>query len=144
MPVRLFAINNLFPSYLTKLSIIDVLVKISTSQYRESRLTLSEWQGWQDQTGFKWNLPSEFYLFAKYKDRLCREQCDQMATVSTFGHLHQRLFAQWHTKFAMVGPKISQIINKPSKFCQIVKKIPNLVTLLVNIGIGSYWDWRSD
>ena len=24
---------------------------------------------------------------------------------SSFGHLHQRKFAQWHTKFAKVGPK---------------------------------------
>ena len=40
---------------------------------------------------------------------------------SKFGHLHQRKFAQWHTKFAKVGPKICQIVNKPSKIAQDFK-----------------------
>ena len=34
---------------------------------------------------------------------------------STFGHLNQWKFAQWHTKFAKIGPKFSQIVNKSSK-----------------------------
>ena len=37
---------------------------------------------------------------------------------STFGHLHQRKCAQWHTKFATVGPKFCHIVNKLSKNAQ--------------------------
>ena len=55
---------------------------------------------------------------------------------STFGHLYQWKLAQWHTKFAKVGPRFSQIVNKPSKncprlwrFCQNGEISPNLVTL---------------
>ena len=44
--------------------------------------------------------------------------------VSTFGHLHQWKFAQKYAKFAIVGSKFCQIVNKPSKKC------PNLITLL--------------
>ena len=56
---------------------------------------------------------------------------------STFGHLYQWKLAQWHTKFAKVGPRFSQIVNKPSKncprlwrFCQNGEILPNLVTLV--------------
>ena len=31
---------------------------------------------------------------------------------STFGHLHERKFAQWHTKLAKVVPKFCQVVNK--------------------------------
>ena len=56
--------------------------------------------------------------------------------ISTFGHLHQRKFAQWHTKLAKVGLKFCQILNEPSKncprlwrYCQSGEISPNLVTL---------------
>ena len=59
-----------------------------------------------------------------------------LAYYSKFGHLHQWKLAQWHTKFAKVGPRFFQIVNKPSKNCprlwrfwQNGKISPNLVTL---------------
>ena len=58
-----------------------------------------------------------------------------LANFSTFGHLHQRKLAQGHTKFAKVGPRFSQIVNKPSKnhprlliFSRSGEISPNLVT----------------
>ena len=36
-----------------------------------------------------------------------------LAYFSTFGHLHQWKFPQWHTKFAKVSPRFPQIVNKP-------------------------------
>ena len=66
------------------------------------------------------------------------EQCDQMSNL--FFHIwisQQKTIAQKHTKFAKVLSKLSQILNKPSKCCQISLNLcqngkisPNLVTLL--------------
>ena len=36
----------------------------------------------------------------------------------TFGHLHQRKFAQKYANFAKVGSKFCQILNKPLKIAQ--------------------------
>ena len=56
---------------------------------------------------------------------------------SKFGHLQQWKLAQWCHKFAKVGSALCQIRDKPSKicqrlvnFCQSVKNLPNLVTLM--------------
>ena len=43
--------------------------------------------------------------------------------ISTFGHLHQRKFAQWHTKLAKEGLKFCQILNEPSKIAQDIEDI---------------------
>ena len=43
--------------------------------------------------------------------------------ISTFGHLHQWKLAQWHTKFAKVGPRYSPIVNKPSKMTEDFAKM---------------------
>ena len=73
----------------------------------------------------------------KYRKSSLCNQCEQMARLFfNFGHLYQWKLAQWHTKFANVGPRFSQIVNKPTKiwprlwwFCQIGEISPNLVTL---------------
>ena len=63
---------------------------------------------------------------------------------STFGHLHQWKFAQKYTKFAKVGSKFFQVVNKPLKngprlwiFYQSGKILPNLVTLAVDVLLPS-------
>ena len=52
----------------------------------------------------------------KYRKSSLCNQCEQMARLFfNFGHLYQWKLAQWHTKFANVGPRFSQIVNKPTK-----------------------------
>ena len=44
---------------------------------------------------------------------------------STFGHLHQRKFAQGHSKYAKVGPNFYQKVKKHSKIAQqFVRTLP--------------------
>ena len=46
------------------------------------------------------------------------------------GHLQQWKFAQFHNKFAKVGSKICQILNKCSIFCLLGKISPYSITLI--------------
>ena len=63
---------------------------------------------------------------------------DDYITFSKFGHLQQSKLAQLQQKFAKLGAKFCQKLNRPfkiaqvfSKFCQSGKTSPNLVTLLL-------------
>ena len=56
--------------------------------------------------------------------------------ISTFGHLHQRKFSIWHTKFAKIVPKFCQIINKASKIAQDFEDIAKVAKFCQ---IWSHW-----
>ena len=59
-----------------------------------------------------------------------------LAYFSTFGHLHQWKLAQWNIKFAKIGPRFSQVVNKPSKIAQDFKDFAKMAIILVTLTIA--------
>ena len=117
-----------------------MVIRINHSQTRISWSASSVFRRTHSATilhACKW-VPSLLNLSHKLVDSVT----GWLAYFSTFVHLHQWKLAQRHRKFAKVGPRFSQTINKPSKNCPRLWRLyqngeisPNLVTLLVDLTI---------